>query len=111
RRGVPRRGGRTPPLPALGRRSGGVPPAQHDRRPVGGHRTVASIEFWGGLGVIGSSKIVVADAGHRVLRTLALAPPGGGTRPPPPVGERPDRALADRLRVGGAPRLPGLFDP
>ncbi len=72
---------------------------------------MASIEFWGGLGVIGSSKIVVADGGHRVLLDIGLDIPSGGNLFRPPVVERPDSALADRLRVGGAPRLPGLFDP
>jgi ribonuclease J len=72
---------------------------------------VASIEFWGGLGVIGSSKIVVTDGGYRVLLDIGLDIPGGGDLFRPPVVERPGSALADRLRVGGAPRLPGLFDP
>jgi ribonuclease J len=72
---------------------------------------VASIEFWGGLGVIGSSKIMVSDGDHRVLLDVGLDIPSGGNLFRPPVAERPGRLLPDRLRVGGAPRIPGLFDP
>jgi ribonuclease J len=72
---------------------------------------VASFEFWGGLGVIGSSKIMVTEGGHRVLLDIGLDIPGGANLFRPPVAERQASVLADRLRVGGAPRLPGVFDP
>ncbi|HVV22956.1 MAG TPA: MBL fold metallo-hydrolase [Pseudonocardiaceae bacterium] len=72
---------------------------------------MASIEFWGGLDVIGSSKIVVSDGGHRVLLDIGLDIPSGANLFRQPVRERPAHLLADRLRVGGAPRIPGLFDP
>ncbi|HEX5120425.1 MAG TPA: MBL fold metallo-hydrolase [Pseudonocardiaceae bacterium] len=72
---------------------------------------MSSIEFWGGLGVIGSSKIMVSDGDHRVLLDIGMDIPSGGNLFRAPVTERPGRELADRLRVGGAPRVPGLFDP
>lgn len=72
---------------------------------------MAVIEFWGGLGVIGSSKILISEGGHRVLLDIGLDIPSGGDLFRPPVRQRPGRELADRLRVGGAPRLPGLYAP
>jgi hypothetical protein len=39
---------------------------------------VAHIEFWGGVGVIGSSKVLIHDGGHRVLLDLGLDIPRGG---------------------------------
>lgn len=72
---------------------------------------MAVIEFWGGLGVIGSSKILISDGGHRVLLDIGLDIPSAGDLFRPPARERPGRELADRLRVGGAPKLPGLYAP
>jgi ribonuclease J len=72
---------------------------------------VTTIEFWGGLGVIGSSKILITHGEHRVLLDIGLDIPGGADLFRAPVRIRPEHELADRLRVGGAPRLPGLFDP
>ncbi|HJP77646.1 MAG TPA: MBL fold metallo-hydrolase [Pseudonocardiaceae bacterium] len=72
---------------------------------------MASFEFWGGLGVIGSSKIMISDGGHRVLLDIGLDIPSGANLFRVPVRIRPDRELADRLRVGAAPALPGIYDP
>lgn len=72
---------------------------------------MSTVEFWGGLGVIGSSKILIRDGGHRVLLDIGLDIPAGGDLFRSPVTERPGRQLADRLRVGAAPRVPGLFAP
>ncbi|MDH6109718.1 ribonuclease J [Kitasatospora sp. MAP12-15] len=72
---------------------------------------MVSIEFWGGVGVIGSSKILITDGEHRVLLDIGLDIPGGKDLFRPPVRIRPGRELEDRLRMGAAPRLPGLFDP
>jgi ribonuclease J len=72
---------------------------------------LASIEFWGGLGVIGSSKIMITDGEHRVLLDIGLDIPSGANLFRVPVRMRPDRELADRLRVGAAPALPGVYDP
>ncbi|HEV2636609.1 MAG TPA: MBL fold metallo-hydrolase [Actinocrinis sp.] len=72
---------------------------------------MATMQFWGGVGVIGSSKVVVRDGGHRVLLDLGTDIPRDGDLFRAPAGTRPGRGLADRLRVGAAPAIPGLFDP
>ena len=72
---------------------------------------MVSIEFWGGLGVIGSSKIMVEDGVNRVLLDIGLDNPVGADLFRAPVRAREGRELADRLRVGAAPRIPGLFEP
>ena len=72
---------------------------------------MASFEFWGGLGVIGSSKIMISDGGHRVMLDIGLDIPSGANLFRVPVRIRPDRELADRLRVDAAPALPGVYDP
>ncbi|GAA5191253.1 MBL fold metallo-hydrolase [Rugosimonospora acidiphila] len=72
---------------------------------------MSTVEFWGGLGVIGSSKILIRDGGHRVLLDFGLDIPASTDLFRAPVTERPGRELADRLRVGAAPRIPGVFDP
>ncbi|MEU6170564.1 MBL fold metallo-hydrolase [Streptantibioticus parmotrematis] len=69
------------------------------------------IEFWGGLGVIGGSKITIRDGGHRVMLDIGMDIPSGADLFRLPVRPRPGRELADRLRMGAAPRVPGLFDP
>jgi ribonuclease J len=71
----------------------------------------ASVEFWGGVGVIGSSKVLIKDGGHRVLLDLGLDIPKDGDLFRLPAAPRPGRELSDRLRVGAAPAIPGLFDP
>lgn len=73
--------------------------------------TSPTIEFFGGLGVIGSSKILITDGHHRVLLDVGVDIPAGGDLFRPPVTMRPGRELADRLRVAAAPHIPGLFDP
>jgi len=72
---------------------------------------MASMEFWGGVGVIGSSKVVVRDGGHRVVLDLGLDIPKEGDLFRPPVATRPGRGLSDRLAVNAAPAIPGVFDP
>ncbi|MBC3842505.1 hypothetical protein GXW82_26875 [Streptacidiphilus sp. 4-A2] len=72
---------------------------------------MVAIEFWGGLGVIGGSKIMIEDGGHRVLLDIGLDIPSGRDPFRRPVQLRPGRELSDRLRMNAAPRIPGLFDP
>jgi ribonuclease J len=72
---------------------------------------MASIEFWGGVGVIGSSKVLIRDGGHRVLLDLGTDIPKDGDLFRAPASTRPGRGLADRLAVGAAPAIPGVFDP
>ncbi|MDI5967474.1 MBL fold metallo-hydrolase [Streptantibioticus silvisoli] len=71
---------------------------------------MASIEFWGGLGVIGGSKIVIREGGHRVMLDIGMDIPSGADLFRLPVRQRPGRELADRLKVGAAPAVPGLYD-
>ncbi|MBW8806425.1 MAG: MBL fold metallo-hydrolase [Catenulisporales bacterium] len=70
-----------------------------------------TVEFWGGVGVIGSSKVLITEGDHRVLLDFGLDIPRGTDLFRPPVVPRPQSYLADRLRVGAAPRLPGVYDP
>jgi ribonuclease J len=72
---------------------------------------MVTIEFWGGLGVIGGSKIMIEDGGHRVLLDIGLDIPSGRDPFRAPVRTRPGRELADRLRLDTAPHIPGLFTP
>ncbi|AYG03864.1 MBL fold metallo-hydrolase [Gryllotalpicola protaetiae] len=74
---------------------------------------MTTIEFFGGLGVIGSSKIVIAHGDARVQLDMGLDIPNGEDLMAAPVGlgSRPGRELADLLRIGAAPRVPGLYDP
>ncbi|GAA4163784.1 MBL fold metallo-hydrolase [Gryllotalpicola daejeonensis] len=71
-----------------------------------------TIEFYGGLGVIGSSKIVVRHGDSRVQLDMGLDIPNGEDLMAAPVGlgSRHGRELADLLRIGAAPRLPGVYD-
>lgn len=71
----------------------------------------ASVEFWGGVGVIGSSKVLIRDGGHRVLLDLGLDIPKEGDLFRVPAAPRPGRELSDRLKVGAAPAIPGIFNP
>jgi len=72
-----------------------------------------TIEFFGGLGVIGSSKIVISHGDARVQLDMGLDIPNGEDLMAAPVGlgTRAGRELADLLRLGAAPRVPGLYDP
>jgi ribonuclease J len=74
--------------------------------------TGTTIEFFGGLGVIGSSKIVISHGDSRVQLDMGLDIPNGEDLMAAPVGlgSRPGRELADLLRIGAAPRVPGLYD-
>ena len=72
---------------------------------------MATVEFWGGVGVIGSSKVLITEGSHRVLLDFGLDIPHGTDVFRPPVAPRPEHYLADRLRVSAAPRLPGVYDP
>ncbi|GAA4181758.1 MBL fold metallo-hydrolase [Gryllotalpicola koreensis] len=74
---------------------------------------MTTIEFFGGLGVIGSSKIVISQGNSRVQLDMGLDIPSGEDLMAAPVGldSRRGRELADLLRIGAAPRVPGLYDP
>ncbi|GHF88707.1 MBL fold hydrolase [Kitasatospora xanthocidica] len=72
---------------------------------------MSTVEFWGGVGVIGSSKIIVTDGGHRVMLDFGMDVPAGADLFRAPVTVRPERHLAQRLRMGAAPRIGGVYDP
>ncbi|HEY3982045.1 MAG TPA: MBL fold metallo-hydrolase [Streptosporangiaceae bacterium] len=72
---------------------------------------MARIEFWGGVGVIGSSKVLIHDGGHRVLLDLGLDIPRGSDLFRSPAALPRGRELSARLRVGAAPAMAGLYDP
>jgi ribonuclease J len=60
---------------------------------------VARIEFWGCVGVIGSSKVLIHDGGHRVLLDLGLDIPRGSDLFRSPAALPRGRELSARLRV------------
>lgn len=75
------------------------------------------IEFFGGLGVIGSSKILISHGQARVLLDIGLDIPKDQDLFRAPVklnsasgAERTELALVDMLRRDAAPRIPGLYD-
>ncbi|MFC4947764.1 MBL fold metallo-hydrolase [Pseudonocardia sp. GCM10023141] len=70
-----------------------------------------AVEFFGGLRVIGSSKIMISTERARVLLDMGLDIPGEPDLFRPPVAERTAYRLRDRLAVGAAPPMPGLYDP
>jgi ribonuclease J len=78
---------------------------------VNGGHSVAELSFWGGVGVIGSSKILVEQDGWRVLLDLGLdfTPEVDVFRGR--VAPRTGRALEDRIRTRHAPPIPRLYRP
>ena len=70
---------------------------------------MAEISCWGGVGVIGSSKILIEQGKWRVLLDFGLdfAPGAGLFRSG--VALRPEYALYDRLRTGQVPLLPHIY--
>lgn len=54
---------------------------------------------------------MITDGDDRVLLDIGLDIPSGANLFRPPVRIRPERELADRLRVGAAPTMPGVYDP
>jgi len=72
-------------------------------------KAMVKVSFWGGVGVIGSSKIMLECDGWRVLLDLGLDfHPGQGLFRMG-VSPRTEQALADRLRIGEAPAINHLF--
>lgn len=73
--------------------------------------TAVQVRFLGGVGVIGSTKILLEQAGWRVLLDLGNDIPSSADLLRYPALPRPQRALADRIRIGVAPALDGLYRP
>lgn len=72
---------------------------------------MTTVQFYGGLREIGASKILVSTDDARVLLDIGLPMGEGSELFGSVVTERPGRELADRLRVGQAPAMPGIWDP
>jgi ribonuclease J len=72
---------------------------------------MARIRFFGGVGVIGGSRILIEEDGHRVLLDIGQDYRPGRGLMRPPAGYREERELEDRLRVGDAPRIERLYRP
>ena len=71
--------------------------------------TAVRLRFLGGVGVIGSTKILVEQDGWRVLLDLGNDIPSSADLLRYPALARPERAIADRLRLGVAPALDHLY--
>ncbi|MHB1611853.1 MAG: MBL fold metallo-hydrolase [Sulfobacillus sp.] len=70
---------------------------------------MADISFWGGVGVIGSSKILIEQEGWRVLLDFGLDfSPGAGLFRQG-VKLRSAYALYDRLKTGQVPLIPHIY--
>ncbi len=69
---------------------------------------MATVSFWGGVGVSGSSKVLIEDRGWRILLDLGLDHPQTELYHHP-VRPRYGKELHDRLTVGDAPWIPRLF--
>jgi len=72
---------------------------------------VVEIEFFGGVGVIGGSKVSVSTEHSRVMFDCGSDLPLAADLFAPPVLPRPGRELADLVAVGQTRWIPGLFDP
>lgn len=71
----------------------------------------AHIEFWGGIGVIGSSKVLIRDGDHRVLLDLGLDIPREGDLFRGPAAIPPGDELRIRIATKTAAAIPGIYDP
>ncbi|MDA8201426.1 MAG: MBL fold metallo-hydrolase [Chloroflexi bacterium] len=67
------------------------------------------LRFLGGVGVIGSTKILLEQDGWRVLLDLGNDIPSSADLLRYPALPRPARGIADRLRLGVAPRIDHLY--
>jgi len=70
---------------------------------------VAELSFYGGVGRVGSTKLVVSQDGFRAVFDLGLHIPDPRHPLQPAAGLEPGRELAARLEFGEAPRLPYLY--
>ncbi|MCL4494601.1 MAG: MBL fold metallo-hydrolase [Firmicutes bacterium] len=69
---------------------------------------MATVSFWGGVGITGSSKVLIEDRGWRILLDVGLDRPQTELYHHP-VRPRQGMELHDRLKVGDAPWIPRLF--
>ncbi|MGH3000364.1 MAG: hypothetical protein ACRDNM_13795, partial [Gaiellaceae bacterium] len=71
----------------------------------------ARLRFYGGVGVIGSTKVVVEQDGWRVVLDMGLDIPGREGLVRSPLQPTPGSELRTRLRLGEAPAIDGLYRP
>ncbi len=71
--------------------------------------TAVRVRFLGGVGVIGSTKVLIEEDGWRVLLDLGNDIPSSADLLRYPALPRSDRGIADRLRLGVAPALDHLY--
>lgn len=70
------------------------------------------IEFYGGIGTIGGTKVIVREGGYRVLFDFGITYAPGGDFWSPRVGPRAGAAgLRDLVTLGYLPPLGGLYHP
>ena len=69
----------------------------------------ARLRFYGGVGVIGSTKLVVEEDGWRVVLDMGLEIPGREGLVRSPLRLTPGSELRTRLRLGEAPAIDGLY--
>lgn len=69
----------------------------------------ARLRFYGGVGVIGSTKLVVEEDGWRVVLDMGLDIPGREGLVRSPLRLTPGSELRTRLRLGEAPAIDGLY--
>lgn len=72
---------------------------------------MAQLYFYGGVGRIGSTKLLVQQDRWRMLLDLGLLIPDQKHLLQPAVRLKAGRELSARLRLGEAPRLAGLYRP
>lgn len=71
----------------------------------------ARLRFYGGVGVIGSTKVVVEQDGWRVVLDMGLDIPGREGLVRSPLKMPRGSELRTRLRLGEAPAIDGLYRP
>ena len=72
---------------------------------------MARLRFYGGVGVIGSTKVVVEQDGHRVVLDMGLDIPGREGLVRAPLSLTPGSELRTRMRLGEAPPIERLYRP
>lgn len=69
-----------------------------------------TLTFYGGVRLIGGTKVLVETDGARILLDVGEDIPDGTDLFRAPATIRPERALSDKIRVGAAPAIPGFWD-
>lgn len=72
---------------------------------------MARLRFYGGVGVIGSTKVIVEQSGWRVLLDMGADIPGREVLVRSPLRLTPGSELRTRIRVGEAPAIERLYRP